>query len=140
MTIKLNLVREWKLAERIDKGGFGQVFAALSSDGEPAVVKLVPKAPRADRELLFVELNGVRNVIPIIDKGDASDNWAIVMPRAEKSLRKYLNEAGGPLNVADCVTILCDIVVALVDLDGKVVHRDLKPENILYLNGLLHSS
>jgi serine/threonine-protein kinase len=57
------------------------------------------------------------------------------MPRAEKSLRKHLNEAGGPLNVADCVTILSDIVVALVDLDGKVVHRDLKPENILYLNG-----
>jgi serine/threonine-protein kinase len=135
MALKLHLSRDWQLAERIDAGGFGQVFAAKSSDGEQGVVKLVPKAPGADRELLFVELKGVRNIVPIIDRGDAGDNWAIVMPRAEKSLRKYLNEAGRPLNIADCVTILSDIVVALIDLDGKVVHRDLKPENILYLNG-----
>lgn len=32
-------------------------------------MKLVPKAPGADRELLFADLEGIRNLIPIIDRG-----------------------------------------------------------------------
>jgi hypothetical protein len=44
----------WTLGERIDGGGFGQVYAAKSADYESAVAKLVPKEPGAERELLFV--------------------------------------------------------------------------------------
>jgi hypothetical protein len=99
MDVLLKLSREWILGEQIDKGGFGRVFAAQFLDGKPAVVKMVPKAPGADRELLFVKLDGVRNVVPIIDKGEANGNWAIVMPRAEKSLRQHLDESNTPLNV-----------------------------------------
>ena len=96
---------------------------------------MVPKAPGAQRELLFVDLGDARNVVPIIDSGETHDSWVLVMPRAEKSLRQHFSEAAGPLSVSDAVAILSDVATALADLDGRVVHRDLKPENILLLDG-----
>lgn len=133
--MELQLERRWVLGEPIGEGGFGKVYAATGPDGSPAAVKLVRKAPGASRELLFTELSGARNVVPILDSGETEDSWVLVMPRAEKSLRKHLQVAGGPLEVDQAVVILSDIAAALVDLDGKVVHRDLKPENVLYLDG-----
>ena len=128
--------REWTLGERIDRGGFGQVYIASSPDyGFPAVAKMVPKTPGAQRELLFVDLGGAHNVVPIIDSGETHDSWVLIMPRAEKSLRQHLSDAAGPLTVSDAVTILSDVGTALADLDGRVVHRDLKPENVLLLDG-----
>jgi serine/threonine-protein kinase len=53
------------------------------------------------------------------------------MPRAEKSLRKHLEEAGGKLDVDEAVAILTDVAEALASLGAKVVHRDLKPENVI---------
>ena len=135
MTVRLKLGREWTLGERIGGGGFGEVYAARASDCDSAVAKLVPKAPGAQRELLFVNLEGVRNVVPIIDSGENDDCWVLVMPRAEKSLRQHLDEADGSLEVAQSIPILSDIATALADLDGKIVHRDLKPENVLLLDG-----
>jgi hypothetical protein len=35
----------------------------------------VPKEPGAERGLLFAELDGVRNVVPIIDDGETDDAW-----------------------------------------------------------------
>ncbi len=135
MSVRLKLGQEWILGERIGEGGFGQVYAARSSDCEAAVAKLVPKAPEAKRELLFVNLDDVRNVVPIIDSGETDDSWVLIMPRAEKSLRHHLDEVAGLLDVPDAVAILLEVASALADLDGKVVHRDLKPENILLLDG-----
>jgi serine/threonine-protein kinase len=85
--------------------------------------------------LLFINLDGVRNVVPVIDSGEHADHWVLVMPRAEKSLRAHLQEHGQlPLNEA--VAVLSDVAEALADLkDREVVHRDLKPENILLLGG-----
>jgi len=135
MTVRLNLQQEWTLGDRIGGGGFGQVFTAQSATGESAVAKLVPKAPGAEREMLFVNLAGVRHVVPVIDSGETDDAWVIVMPRAERSLRQHIQGAGGRLAIEDSVAILSDIATTLADLDGKVVHRDLKPENVLLLNG-----
>jgi serine/threonine-protein kinase len=59
------LSSEWVFGEVIRAGGFGRVYA-VTSDGEDAVAKLVPKDPGADRELLFVNLGDIRNVVPII--------------------------------------------------------------------------
>jgi len=130
---ELDLGRRWLVGERIGAGGFGQVFAVTSGHHE-AVVKFVPKAPGADRELLFVNLADVRNVVPVIDSGDHGDNWVLVMPRADLSLRDYLDHTS-TLSIEECVAILNDVTDALTDLDGKVVHRDLKPENVLRLHG-----
>src|SRR5215510_4572326 len=99
--MQLKLQQVWTLGTRIGGGGFGQVYAATSATGESAVAKLVPKAPGAERELLFVDLAGVRNVVPVIDSDATDDAWVIVMPRAEQSLRQHLDEVGGPLAVSD---------------------------------------
>ena len=97
------------------------------------MAKLVPKDPGAGRELLFVELSGIRNVIPIIDSGETDDHWILVMPRAEQSLRDRLD--AGAMTVEEALAVMKDVGDALVDLAGRVVHRDIKPENTLWLCG-----
>jgi serine/threonine protein kinase len=131
-TIKLG--REWLIGEPLGSGGFGRVWEATSG-GIHGAAKFIPKAPGAARELLFVELGGARNVVPIIDSGEHGDDWVIVMPRAEHSLRQHLEASGGLLPLADALSVLRDICDALADLEGRVVHRDLKPENVLLLDG-----
>lgn len=130
----ISLTGIWKLGRRMAEGGFGQIFEASSIGGQTAVVKLVPKAPGAQRELLF-DLPEAPNVLPAIDRGEWGDHWVLVMPRAECSLRERLEEAQGPLPSDDAVAILRDIASGLAGMLGKVVHRDLKPENVLLWQG-----
>ena len=131
----IKLAQEWHLGGELGSGGFGRVYVAQSVTGDQAVVKLIPKAPGANRELLFEELSGMPNVVPVIDRGEWGDFWVLVMPRAEKSLRDYINEHEARLSVDHASSVLIDIGEALVAIEGHVVHRDLKPENILLLEG-----
>jgi hypothetical protein len=132
--MKLKLTKDWDIGEQIGQGGFGVVKLATSGN-EEAVAKFIPKAPGADRELLFVDLDSARNVVPILDSGETEDSWVLVMPRADKNLRQYIEEEGPTISTDQTRVILADIVTALVDLADKVVHRDLKPENVLFLDG-----
>jgi eukaryotic-like serine/threonine-protein kinase len=131
----INLNRAWQLGDELASGGFGHVYEAEADDGSAAVVKLVPKAPGASRELLFEELFGLPNIIPILDSGEWQDYYVLVMPRADKSLRQHLADAGGRLPVEEAVAILTDVAEALASLEAGVVHRDLKPENVLLYEG-----
>lgn len=131
---KLELSSTWTVGDQLDQGSFGRVYE-LTGGNQPAVAKFVPKTLGADRELLFVDLEGSRNVVPIIDSGEYQHSWVLVMPRADKSLRKHIEESGDVLGLEDALTVLLDVAIALVGLDGLVVHRDLKPENVLLLNG-----
>ena len=131
----ITLKQEWRIGKRLGKGGFGKVYLAESDDCASAVVKLIPKSPGADREILFQDLDSVRtNVVPVIDRGEWDDFWVLVMPRAEMSLREHLENAGGQLSVNSAVQVLIDIVEALADIQGDIVHRDIKPENVLLLD------
>jgi len=124
----------WEAGDELGSGGFGRVFAAVGDDGRSGVVKLVPKEPGAERELLFVDLGGARNVVPVVDTGETDDSWVLVMPRAEESLADHLDRLGA-LTVEHVLPVLVDIATALTDLNGRVVHRDLKPHNVLLLDG-----
>lgn len=134
----MELNARWEIGSDFaaDRPGFGRLINVTSSADEAAVAKLIPKDPGAQRELLFGEtdaVRGARNVVPVLDTGEHGNDWVIVMPKAERSLRQHLVAAGGPLEINEAVEILRDIATALVDLSGHVVHRDLKPENVLRL-------
>ena len=136
----IQLKRTWNLGKPLvaDAGGFGRVYEATGEDGAPAVVKLVDKLPGAERELLFGDLEEMKeipNIVPIWDSGEFGDKWALVMPKATGSLRSHLESAGGPLQLDETVEILQDIAQALVGIADIAVHRDLKPENVLQLDG-----
>ena len=138
MPDKINLTQAWHLGDQLGAGGFARVYRAQDDKGEHAAVKLVPKAPGAQRELLFAELDGVLNVVPILDRGESGDYWVLVMPLAELSLRDYLAEMGGRLPTKAAVSVLVDLAEALVAVEDVAVHRDIKPENILLLDGRWH--
>ncbi len=130
----VQLAREWAIQSLIGAGGLGAVYAATSRQGEIYALKLIPKDPGADRELLFGDdLTSARNVIPIIDRGEWDDFYVLVMPQAKLSLRAFINRVG-KCDAYDAINILVDIAEALVSIEGKVVHRDIKPDNILLLN------
>ena len=128
--------RKWMVVKELSSGGFGKVYLAHDEDGSEAVVKLIPKDPGAERELLFEELKGIPNVVPILDRGEWGNYLIIVMPRADKSLRDYLRENNERLSLSDTIKVLADVTTALVAMENQVVHRDIKPENILLLQGL----
>ena len=131
----IDLTRRWLLGDPLARGGFGQVFEATNDEGTAAVAKLIPKVPGASRELLFEELSGLPNIIPILDSGETQDHYVLVMPRAEKSLRQRLDDVGGKLAIDEAVSVLTDAAEALASLEAGVVHRDLKPENVLFYQG-----
>jgi serine/threonine protein kinase len=118
-------------------GGFGRVCEAKGNDGRSCVAKFVLETPGARREVLFgdsIAASRYRNVVPILDTGAYEGQLVMIMPRASRSLRSELRIAKDTLPVKSALSILLDIVAALVDLDGNIVHRDLKPENVLLLN------
>jgi len=134
--MQITLKKIWTTSELIGGGGFGRVYKAKSKDGDSAVIKLVPKAPGAQRELLFVDLGDTPNVVPIIDSGETETDWVLVMPKADKSLREHIVSGDHILGEDTAKLILSDVADALIGLEqNNVVHRDLKPENILYLEG-----
>jgi serine/threonine-protein kinase len=125
------LARVWQIGNPLASGGFGRIYEAKADDDSAAVLKLVPKTPGASRELLFEELSGLPNIIPILDRGEWKEYYVIVMPRAERSLRQHLEVAGGKLGLDETIAVLTDVAQALAALKAEVVHRDLKPENVL---------
>ncbi|MFC1917921.1 serine/threonine-protein kinase [Chloroflexota bacterium] len=131
----ITLARIWQIGNPLASGGFGRIYEAKADDDSTVVIKLVPKAPGGSRELLFEELSGLPNIIPILDSGEWKEYYVIVMPRAEKSLRQHLEAAGGRLGFDETITVLTDVVQGLAALTAGVVHRDLKPENVLFYNG-----
>ena len=133
---QIQLERTWRLGSRLGEGGFARVFLAEDESRDPAVVKLVPKETGTDREMLFVKLDGVPNVMPLLDSGESDDYWVLVMP--QESLRHHINETSG-LTTNEAISVLTDIAEALVAVEAQdVVHRDIKPENILLLDGRWH--
>jgi eukaryotic-like serine/threonine-protein kinase len=131
----------YTIKRAIHRGGFGEVYYALSDAGKEVALKLL-------QQNLEIELRGVRqcmnlkhpNLVTIFDirtDGD-NDHWIVMEYVHGKSLDRIIDEANGPLPMDEIGGLLAGMAAGLSFLhDRGIVHRDLKPANVFLENGVV---
>ena len=125
----------------IHRGGFGEVYYALSDGGKEVALKLL-------QQNLEVELRGVSqclnlkhpNLVTIFDirtDGDG-DHWIVMEYISGRGLDQTLHEAAAPLSIEETRRWFDGIATGLSFLhDRGIVHRDLKPANVFQEAGIV---
>lgn len=131
----------YTIKRAIDRGGFGEVYYALSDSGKEVALKLLQRNQQ-------VELRGVSqclnlkhpNLVTIFDirtDGDG-DDWVIMEYVAGKSLELVLEENPRGLPLPEVEEWLAGMALGTAFLhDRGIVHRDLKPANVFRENGVV---
>ena len=123
----------------IGRGGFGEVYFAVSDGGKEVALKLI-------RHNLDVELRGVThclnlkhpNLIALYDvKQDEQDNsWVVMEYATGESLEDVIRRNPNGLLAEEAVDWMQGIAAGVAYLhDHGIVHRDLKPGNIFRDDG-----
>jgi hypothetical protein len=131
----------YTIKRAIDRGGFGEVYYALSDSGKEVALKLLQRNQQ-------VELRGVRqclnlkhpNLVTIFDiRTDADeDHWVVMEYVAGKSLEQVIHENPRGLPLEEVEAWLSGIAAGIGFLhDRGIVHRDLKPANVFRENGVV---
>ncbi|MSR57148.1 MAG: serine/threonine protein kinase [Planctomycetaceae bacterium] len=131
----------YTIKRAIDRGGFGEVYYALSDSGKEVALKLLQRNQQ-------VELRGVRqclnlkhpNLVTIFDiKSDAEDDsWVVMEFVSGKSLEQVLEDHPKGLPIAEVEAWLSGMAAGIGFLhDRGIVHRDLKPANVFRENGVV---
>ena len=121
------------------RGGFGEVYYALSDSGREVALKLIQTYEQ-------IELRGIGqcmnlkspHLVTVFDVKYGNDTrpWVIMEYIAGPSLRQLLDAAPSGLGTQKAAFFLREIGKGLTYLhDCGIVHRDLKPANIFYENG-----
>ncbi|MGQ9592801.1 MAG: serine/threonine-protein kinase, partial [Planctomycetota bacterium] len=123
----------------IGRGGFGEVYYAVSDGGREVALKVV-------QENHEIELRGIQHcinlksphLVSIFDVRTNAEGTPFVIMEyvAGPSIRDILRAAPEGLGTEKAVFLLREIARGLGYLhDRGVVHRDLKPENIFFEDG-----
>lgn len=131
----------YTIKRAVGRGGFGEVYYALSDAGKEVALKLL-------LHNMDVELRGVTqclnlkhpNLVTIFDiKQDSDgDHWIVMEYVSGKSLDDVLDKANGPLPFNEIQYWLTGMVSGLAFLhDRGIVHRDLKPANVYNENEIV---
>lgn len=131
----------YTIKRAIARGGFGEVYYALTDSGKEVAIKLL-------QENLEVELRGVSqclnlkhpNLVTLFDiKRDAEgDHWIVMEFVGGKTLDRVIHEAPNGLPLDEALAWLDGISAGIGFLhDRGIVHRDLKPANIFRENGVV---
>jgi hypothetical protein len=129
----------YTIKRAIHRGGFGEVYYALSDAGKEVALKLL-------NNNLEVELRGVSqclnlkhpNLVTIFDiKQDSdSDHWVIMEFVSGRGLYETLQDYPNGMPVEEILAWLTGICAGLNFLhDRGIVHRDLKPANVFRDHG-----
>jgi hypothetical protein len=121
------------------RGGFGEVYYALSDSGREVALKVVHTYEQ-------IELRGIGqcmnlkspHLVTIFDVKYGNDGrpWVIMEYVSGPSLRELLDAAPAGLGTQKAAFFLREIGKGLTELhDCGIVHRDLKPANIFFENG-----
>ncbi len=131
----------YTIKRAIERGGFGEVYYALSDAGKEVALKLV-------QQNMDIELRGVSqclnlkhpNLVTIFDiRTDADgDHWVVMEYVSGKNLNKVVSSHPNGMPIEEIQRWLSGIVAGASFLhDRGIVHRDLKPANIYAENGVV---
>jgi hypothetical protein len=129
----------YTIQRAVGRGGFGEVYYAVSDGGREVAIKYLRDNPQ-------IELRGVSNcinlkspyLVAIFDvKKTVDDDYAIIMEYCSgPSLRDLLIAEPNGFDPQKAAFFLREIGKGLAYLhDRGIVHRDLKPGNIFYDDG-----
>jgi serine/threonine protein kinase len=121
------------------RGGFGEVYYALSDSGREVALKVVQNYEQ-------IELRGITqcmnlkspHLVTVFDVkyNDKGQPFVIMEYVSGPSLRQLISESPGGLGKQKAAFFLREIAKGLSYLhECGIVHRDLKPGNIFYENG-----
>ncbi|MBN1510452.1 MAG: protein kinase [Phycisphaerae bacterium] len=125
----------------IGRGGFGEVYYAVSDGGREVALKYLRENPET-------ELRGVAHCINLksphlvtifdIRRNDLGEYFVVMEYVAGPSLRDILVAEPNGLGVDKTAYLVREIAKGLIYLhDRGIVHRDLKPGNIFYDDGFV---
>jgi TM2 domain-containing membrane protein YozV len=129
----------YTIERAVGRGGFGEVYYALSDSGREVALKVVQGYEQ-------IELRGVSqcmnlkspHLVTIFDvkHNDQGVPFVIMEYVAGPSLRELLEESPSGLGTQKAAFFLREIAKGMTFLhDRGIVHRDLKPGNIFYEDG-----
>lgn len=123
----------------LGRGGFGEVYFALSDAGREVALKVV-------QHFEDIELRGIHhcmnlksaNLVTIFDVRFAADGtpWVIMEYVAGPSLREIIDESPQGLGTQRTAFLFRELAKGIAYLhNAGVVHRDLKPHNVFFEDG-----
>ncbi|MHC4877299.1 MAG: bifunctional serine/threonine protein kinase/MFS transporter [Planctomycetota bacterium] len=129
----------YTIKRAIDRGGFGEVYYALSDAGKEVALKLL-------QDNLDVELRGIAqclnlkhpNLLSIFDvrENDAGEHWVVMEYVSGETLDRLIRNNPTGLKPRDVEKLLQGIAGGVAYLHERgIVHRDLKPANVYRENG-----
>ncbi|MEZ6043765.1 MAG: serine/threonine-protein kinase [Planctomycetaceae bacterium] len=131
----------YTIKRAIHRGGFGEVYYALSDAGKEVALKLL-------NNNLDVELRGVSqclnlkhpNLVTIFDirQDSDKDHWIVMEYVGGRGLYEVMTDYPAGMPLPDVLRWLEGITAGLSFLhDRGIVHRDLKPANVFSENGVV---